>query len=73
MGKRDYSTTRNRPIIIKNPVVTFKLKASDIIILQEKVIKFNDWELSFYNTLKQSSYNIVSDKQWEVVKNLIAK
>jgi len=81
MSIKNYSTTRNysqnefkgRQVKLLKQPITYKLERDVKIKLSKKVSKFNDWELSFYNSLKFNQYKIVSSKQWEVVKKLIAK
>ena len=76
MSRFNYSTTRNKPIrysIPKGKKPKYKLESADIRILSKKYFKFNDWEIKFYESLRFHKWSIISDKQWNIVKQLLSK
>ena len=75
MSKFNYSTTRNRPIklSVPNKVLKYKLESKDIKVLTKKYFMFNDWEMKFYKSIKYNKWNIISGKQWSIIKELLAK
>ena len=75
MSRFNYSTTRNKPIrlSVPNRIVEYKLQLKDIKVLNEKHSTFNDWEKKFYKSIKLNKWNIISGKQWNIVKQLLTK
>ena len=71
---KDYKTTRNKEKIVKiSQKVECKLTAGEIYKLTAKYAKYNEWQKSFYNSLKDRGYKIVSSKQYEVIKVMLSK
>jgi hypothetical protein len=73
MSIRNYSTTRNKPQITKIKPVTTALEPGLCRQLERNINKYNDWEISFFNSLKSSKYRIVSGKQYKIVQRLASK
>lgn len=75
MSRTNYSTTRNKPVILDSSIrfEAFKLNSSYVSKLGQRQRSFNDWEKGFYRSLKHNSFKIVSGKQWQTVKGLIEK
>ncbi len=73
MSRRNYHTERNKSKSYYTPANSYRLVPAEIVILSKKAVKFNPWEASFYSSIKRNDYRIVSGKQWQVVKKLIAK
>lgn len=75
MSRFNYSTKRNKSIFVSASVKipAFKLNASYISKLGQRQASFNDWERTFYRSIKKAGFNIISGKQWQIVKELVEK
>jgi hypothetical protein len=73
MSRRNYHTERNKSESYYTPANSYRLVPAEIATLAKKSPRFNPWELSFYSSIRKNDYRIVSGKQWQIVKKLIAK
>ena len=75
MSRFNYSTRRNKSVFVSASIkiLAFKLSSSYISKLGQRQASFNNWEKEFYKGIKKAGFNIISGKQWQIVKELVER
>lgn len=73
MSRINYNTTRNKERSTIPSLPRYKLKDKTINKLLKNKHLYNSWESTFYQSLVQRNYKIVSEKQWKIIQKLLNK